>query len=175
MYPQCTLADLPTDYIERLWQRFWAKVSPSLTSECWIWTGTGQPRYGIVRVNGRAHLTHRVAWELVHGPIPPGLLVLHHCDVPPCVRPEHLYIGTYRENALDMWRRQRHRAYRGGLPPGAAPGERNGHAKLRDADILEIRRLAAAGRMTQDAIGRQFGIGQGHVSLIVGRKLWPHL
>ena len=83
--------------------RFWEKVNK--TDTCWLWTAqrtTGG--YGVFRIrNPRAQTTaHRVAWEMAHGPIPDGLNVCHHCDTPSCVRPDHLFLGTQRENLRDM-------------------------------------------------------------------------
>jgi hypothetical protein len=100
--------------IERgtLSERFWSKVKKTKT--CWIWTGM---RFvgkhgdygGIHRSNPRRMVkAHRVSWELHFGPIPEGLLVCHHCDNPPCVRPDHLFIGTHRDNVLDCERKKRH-------------------------------------------------------------------
>jgi hypothetical protein len=83
--------------------RFWAKVQKS--DSCWVFTGTLVKGYGII---GRCDHTrnyayaHRLSWELHHGPIPKNLCVLHHCDNPPCVRPDHLWLGTIADNNRDM-------------------------------------------------------------------------
>src|SRR5687768_11337382 len=74
--------------------RFWARVTKSPEPDgCWLWSGaiftaTG---YGSVTVNSRPASAHRIAWTLTHGAIPGGLNVLHRCDNPPCVRPDHLF------------------------------------------------------------------------------------
>ena len=79
-------------------QRFWDKVKK--TPACWVWAGvTFRNGYGQF---GRHSLAHRIAWELMYGPIPAGLCVLHRCDNPPCVRPDHLFLGTVADNNHDM-------------------------------------------------------------------------
>lgn len=98
-------------------RRFWAKVDkngpivPGMTTPCWLWTGARAGGYGKVYVGGRSGGmvgAHRVAWEVLVGPIPDGLRVLHRCDNPPCVRADpdpalsHLFIGTQSDNLRDM-------------------------------------------------------------------------
>ena len=82
--------------------RFWQLVER--TSDCWLWKGTLNRRthYGKFWLNGRTVSAHRAAYELAIGPVPSGLLVLHHCDVRACVRPDHLFLGTQRDNMQDM-------------------------------------------------------------------------
>lgn len=87
--------------------RFWAKVSQS--DGCWQWTGaTTSWGYGVLRVKGHNVHAHRVSWELHNGPIPEEMFVCHKCDNPQCTNPEHLFIGTARDNALDMIAKKRH-------------------------------------------------------------------
>lgn len=88
--------------------RFWKKVDkhgpihPTLGTECWLWTGYQMPfGHGQLNVGDKIVLTHRFSWELHHGPIPEGLSVLHHCDVPNCIRPDHLFLGTQKDNVQD--------------------------------------------------------------------------
>lgn len=93
---------------------FWAQTIEPNTSDCWEWSRARNPEtgYGIVCVpeSGTRALAHRVAWGLVHGPIPPDLWILHRCDNPPCVRPSHLFLGTPLINAQD--REMKHRGRR---------------------------------------------------------------
>lgn len=65
--------------------------------------------YGVLVRNKKRWLAHRWAWTQAHGPIPDGMFVLHHCDNPPCINVEHLYLGTKAENTADMMRRRRNR------------------------------------------------------------------
>lgn len=77
-------------------------------SGCWEWNGARHRHgHGVVRINSKNHQAHRVAWEQVNGPVPAGKIVRHSCDNPPCVNPDHLLVGTQRDNIHDMIQRGR--------------------------------------------------------------------
>ena len=87
--------------------RFWRHVKKS--DGCWEWTaGNNGHGYGwATRYRQLSVAAHRFSWEMHFGPIPPGLIVCHHCDNPPCVRPDHLFVGTYKDNMQDCVRKGR--------------------------------------------------------------------
>lgn len=88
--------------------RFWSKVDRRESADCWNWTGgKNGGGYGSLTVKGEHVLAHRFAWEITHSPIPDRLLCLHKCDRPPCVNPNHLYIGTHGDNMRDKMERYR--------------------------------------------------------------------
>jgi hypothetical protein len=148
-------------------ERFWEKVEK--TDSCWLWTaGTFKSGgYGQHWADGKPVRAHRFAYELMVGPIPDGMVLCHHCDVPACVRPDHMFIGTRHENSLDMARKGR-----GGAPKGSNAGDRsNQRTDARRARRDEVLRLRAEG-VRQSEIARRLGMTQGNVSHIVNGKSW---
>ena len=90
--------------------RFWTLVRKA-NEGCWLWTGSStgpqRARYGNLQFNGSIQKAHRVSWQISNGPIPVGMRVLHRCDVPLCVRPDHLFLGTLSDNARDCYLKNR--------------------------------------------------------------------
>jgi len=112
-------SNLARDYKSRPPQeRFWARVDKS--GSCWLWTGyvteNGYGQFGQSTVSGDNEYAHRYSYKISHGPIPEGSMVLHKCDVRTCVRPDHLYLGTAKQNTADMDARGR-RGKNARLPP----------------------------------------------------------
>jgi hypothetical protein len=145
--------------------RFWTKVRK--TDGCWLWTGcVGSHGYGEIwsaETAGRL-TTHRVSWELHHGPIPEGMSVLHRCDVRACVNPAHLFLGTDTDNMADKTAKRRHRF-----------GERHHGATLTEADVRAIRDRWQRGGVTQRDLADAFGVDPSQVSRILSGDAWSHV
>lgn len=130
---------------------------------CVEWTGsTNRAGYGSIKVSGRTVLAHRASYEINRGPIPDGQWVLHRCDNPPCVNPDHLFLGDAQANVDDMMTKGRGRKAR---------GEGHGAAKLTEEQVRAIR---ADPRKVRD-IAPDYGIGKSTVSYIKTRKIWGHV
>lgn len=168
---------------------FWRHVDKAPDDACWIWTASRNPKgYGYFRNRKRTVLAHRMAWELTYGPIPDGLLCLHHCDNPSCVHPDHLFLGTAADNTLDMMRKGRHGpevfpaykimgenhwSYK--YPESVPRGEAVGTSKLTEGQVLEIRAAYAAGNVSKAALARQYGVSHHTIRFILSRKSWRHI
>lgn len=137
--------------------RLLAAVEFDVNGGCWLWSNAPNAYgYGQVKVDGRFLMAHRLSYEHHKGPVPDGLLVLHKCDVRSCVNPDHLFVGTHQDNAIDAVKKGRWVDNR---------GEKHGMAKLSNSDVAEIKRLIGQGS-TQAAIAKRFGIDQSTVSCI---------
>lgn len=149
--------------------RFWAKVQRS--DACWLWTGCrNRLGYGRIACGGvtfNSILANRASWILHFGPIPEGKCVLHSCDNPPCVNPNHLFLGTHDDNMKDMVLKER-------ATCADHHGEANGQAKLTTGQVQEIRLLYAAGDLTQRELGKQFHVARRTVGAITSGTNWKH-
>jgi len=115
---------------------FWANVQK--TETCWNWNGPfDKDGYGRTHYNGNTSLVHRVSWILNKGAIPDGNQVLHHCDNPPCVNPDHLFLGNPKINAED--RVKKNRQAQGESLGLLMRGENHGKAKLTAKQVLDSR------------------------------------
>lgn len=139
-------------------EKFWPRVQKG--PDCWHWIGSLSPLgYGVLVGRERRHRSaHRLSWEIHYGPIPDGLMVCHHCDNRGCVRPDHLFLGTARDNVQDMLAKGRNG--RGWHP--VRRGEAHQAARLSDAEIGAIRDAIARG-LPHRAIAREFGVSHTYV------------
>lgn len=174
----CMLRARNTSNLLPLDERFRSHVNRE--GSCWLWTAAlNKDGYGKVQVKGHTLHSHRVAWELVAGPIPENLHVLHTCDNPACVRNDdkgwyeldgilyprrgHLWLGSNLDNVRDMERKGR-----------AVRGERSGMAKLTEAAINEIRERINQGE-SLNSIGRAFDVEGSTIASIRDGKTWTHI
>ncbi len=231
---------MPPDFITpKAINRFNAKVDKDgpliLDTPCWMWTGAMAGRgYGVVTIGGQGYYAHRIAYAMANGPFADDLFVLHRCDTPPCVRPDHLFLGTHESNMEDMaskgrnqygvwhhgaklgdddvrdirrkaaegvaqralameydltpvtiWEIVHHRLWRHVDPVPDQPGRRervgyakggqHGRAKLTEEQVREIRRRYVQGRISQEALGKEYGVHQTQIGQIVRREKWADL
>lgn len=139
--------------------RFWASVCKG--PDCWIWTGYKRNGYGSLWLDGRNEYAHRLSFLIHFGAVRKGKEVLHSCDVPSCVRPEHLFKGTQIDNIADM------RAKGRGKNPPVHTGERHHMVTLTDAQVRNMRRDHQKGLLTQRALASRYGVRQSTVWRIV--------
>lgn len=143
-----------------------ALCEPEPNSGCWYYMGILNPGgYGGICFRGRRIGIHRAMYQVAIGPIPAGMDVCHKCDVRCCINPNHLFVGTRRENLADMDRKGRR------VPPR---GERHAKAKLTEADVRAIWADIRRGDRLLD-IGPRYGISHITVSSIKNGKCWAHL
>lgn len=151
-------------YEQHLTERFLKSIRIT-DSGCWEWQKSRwESGYGKVGVYRQIVAAHIVSYRLFRGPIADGLFVCHECDNPPCVNPDHLFLGTHQQNMDDMVAKGRQ-----------TRGVLNSHAKITEDQVQEIRHLYAAGGMTQKDIGARFGITKSNVHLIVCGLAWKHV
>lgn len=148
-------------------ERLMAKVEKQDGDGCWLWAGgknnNGYGHIGRGGSGGKKVLTHRASFEHFVGQIPDGLCVLHSCDIPACVNPDHLFLGTHKDNTADCVKKGRF-----------ANGEANGMAKLTETDVRAILSLAPHGQSHQ-AIATRFGVARRTIADIMSGKTWGHV
>lgn len=149
---------------------FWNKVNkdgstpahcPEL-GQCWEWIAyCNNKGYGVQLWYEGNKKAHCISWVLVNGNIPNGLWVLHKCDNPACVRPDHLFLGTAQDNVDDRERKRR---------GNHLSGENNNNCKLTDAQVEEIRSQYATLKQTYQSLASQFGVSRSHIGKLITRR-----
>jgi hypothetical protein len=129
---------------------------------CWEWIGYyGSGGYGMMSRAGKNQRAHRISYEVYKGPIPKGMVVRHSCDNPACINPDHLTLGTQKDNVADREARGRR----------VVNGEAIGTSKLSEKDVLEIR----ASTESNDVLAKRYGIDPSNVWLVRTGKSWRHI
>jgi hypothetical protein len=155
---------MPKSHSLTLAERLDRYSMPEPNRGCVLWTGhCNEFGYGKIRIR-KMKFVHRVAWELANGPIPAGICVCHHCDVPSCINPDHLFLGTHADNMTD-----RDRKKRGGEAKRRA--ERNGKAKLTEAKVRAIRSDKRFSRL----IALEMNLCTETVARVKRREIWSHV
>lgn len=151
------------DDIESIRVRFWSKVSKG--SSCWVWTASRMDKlpYGrVCAVKGKPVLAHRLSYAINRGEIPEGMHVLHSCDNPSCVNPDHLFLGTNEDNVSDKVAKNRQ---------SRMLGEAHPMAKLTDEDVRRIFTSKAKGV----TLALTYNVSPNAICRIRKRKTWVHV
>lgn len=152
--------------VTKISDSFQGKYEVDEKTGCWLWTASLAGKgYGQIRIPGtrRNAYAHRLSYELGKGPIPKGMQVCHECDTPRCVNPEHLFLGTQKDNLTDMADKKRHLF-----------GERNAKAKLTEEQVHGIHEMRVSGE-SQASIAARYGVGQMTVCRILSGERWKHV
>lgn len=145
-------------------ERFYANVAPS-ENGCHIWSASKLNGYGQFSVNGKRIYAHRLAYSLWNGIIPEGMQVCHKCDNPSCVNPDHLFLGSAKENAADKIRKNRHPRN------GGAKGEAHPSCKLTNEQVIAIR--GSNSRVVDLAV--EYGVSKSTISKVKSHYTWRNL
>lgn len=144
-------------------ERFWKKIKKE--ESCWIWTAAKLPRgYGFIGKGGRGNgyiYAHRLSYILHKGDIPKGMFILHSCDNPSCVNPDHLFLGTQMDNMKDMRTKDR-----------GTQGDSHPNAIITKQIASSIREEYKKGGTSLSILGRKYGICFQHVHDIIKNKIW---
>jgi hypothetical protein len=145
--------------------RFLSKVRVNAQTHCWEWQGCfDKDGYGFFRHQGKNRRAHRVAFKLHNGTLPTDAYVLHACDNPKCVNPEHLLLGTNADNIADMIAKGR-----------SLRGSTNHNSKLTEEQVAGIRTLTERFYISQRSIAKSLNVSQVLVSCICRGKTWKHV
>ena len=127
-----------------------------------MWTaGRDSAGYGVFSLRGHPTAAHRHAWALSHGSVPRFAQVLHTCDTPACVRPDHLYLGEHSDNMADVRARGRRR------------GERNPAARLTEVQVAALRDRYRTGTVLQRDLAAEYGVREETIHRIITGQTWP--
>ena len=149
--------------------RFWRTVRK--TDGCWFsQLSKDNDGYAQISRNGQRTLAHRFSWWLHNGAIPRGMCVLHKCDTPACVSPEHLFLGTQQDNIRDRDAKGRTNFWE----DGARQGSKNPRATITEKDVRDIRRARARG-VKRKILAKQYGFSKQGLDAIIYRKSWKHV
>jgi hypothetical protein len=147
-------------------QYFEERSMPEPNSGCWIWLGATNNGYGVARYRSKSKNAHRLSYELLNGvSVIDGIDVCHKCDNRACVNPDHLFLGTRKENMQDCARKGRIK------PPLPLMGDESPNSKLNASQVISIR----SDKRSQRQIAKAYGVNRGTIAAILHRKTWRHI
>lgn len=161
-------------------KRFWSRVgNPDPSTGCREWVGSRNLPpvfpYGRFKTGGTEYKAHVMAWMLTHGEIPEGILVCHKCDNPPCCNPDHLFLGTPRENLMDAIKKGRWKPRSGYKRITGNVGENHPLAKLNRNSVLEIRTKYVRGLYGAARLAKEYGVSKPAVVAVIRRETWAYV
>lgn len=155
-------------------ERFWSKVDKVSSrvkykgTRCWVWTACKHERgYGLFRIKSKKEYAHRISYEMAYGPITDSLYVCHHCDNPPCVNSEHLFLGTQKDNMKDASNKKRVI----GSKCSMNKGSENNQAKLTETQVVSIIKDTRIHRK----IAKDYKVNRSTISFIKRGDTWKHI
>jgi hypothetical protein len=164
--------------------RFHSKIARCAPADCWDWIaglrGAGRNSYGAFWAQGRMWKAHRIAYQLVNGPVSSDVVIRHTCDRPRCCNPNHLIAGTVADNNYDKALRGRAPRITGARhgrhtrPEATARGSRHGNAVLDEIKVRDIKRRLRAGE-SRTGIASVFGVSKRTIQFIASGQTWRHV
>jgi hypothetical protein len=150
-----------------LQKRIEALSIPEPNSGCWIWDGTSKNKkgYGGITIDGKPTYAHRASYAAFRGKIDAAECVMHKCDNPHCVNPDHLVVGTFKDNSQDMKAKGRNK----NVPK--AKGQANGSSKLSELEVLEIMNSSEG----PTKLSARYGVCRTTIKNIRRRTAWQHV
>lgn len=150
-------------------KRFWKYVQK--TQDCWIWIGAtrGKSGYGTLKVSGKSQGSHRISWLIHFGEIPKAMCVCHHCDNRLCVKPDHLFLGTQRDNIMDAVRKGRQ------VPPVPTKCYNGKHwttTKLTWKIVQKMRKEYKMGKTTYRKLSKKYGVCYNTIEHVIRNMTW---
>lgn len=154
-------------YEERFKKRYFNYVEKSKSTEgCWNWTGAGTKEgYGHISYKAKVKKSSRIMWEWIYGKIPNKMIICHNCDNPKCVNPDHLFLGTDAINRVDCMKKGRMKYFH---------GENCSQAKLKDFQVLEIKKLLKDGFSITE-LAKMYSMGKTTIAHIKNGDNWKHI